>query len=85
LLDLSIDFAPALDHDDALQSWPIMTVLQPVDIVDGLVPADLGILEPIGLLLGDEDLDILAQRALTAFEREDKWALLSMIFLAMSR
>jgi hypothetical protein len=75
LLDFSIDFAPALDHKDTLQSGPIMVLLQPADIVDrrigsgfnatviavdGLVAADLG--ETIGLLLGDEDLDILAQR-----------------------
>jgi len=63
-----------------------MALLQPADIVDrrigshfnaaviavdGLVATDLSILETIGLLLGDEDLDILAQRALIAFERED--------------
>jgi hypothetical protein len=62
-----------------------MAFLQPADIVDRrmgsrfnaamvavdrLMPADLGILEPIGLLLGDEDFDILVQRALIAFERE---------------
>jgi hypothetical protein len=29
--------------------------------VDRLMPTDLGILEAIGLLLGDKDLDILAQ------------------------
>jgi hypothetical protein len=38
---------------------------------DRLMPADLCILEAICFLLGREDLDILAQRALIAFERED--------------
>ena len=60
-----------------------MALLQPADIVDrrigshfnaaviavdGFVATDVSILETIGLLLGDEDLDILAQRALIAFE-----------------
>ena len=86
LLDFSIDFTPALDHENTLQSGPIMALLQPADIVDrrigshfnaaviavdGLVATDVSILETIGLLLGDEDPDILAQRALIAFERED--------------
>ena len=34
--------------------------------VDRFVPADLRVLETIGLLLGDEQFDILAQRALVA-------------------
>ena len=39
--------------------------------IDGLVAADCGVLEPIGLLLGGEQLNILAQRALIALEREN--------------
>jgi len=44
--------------------------------VDRLMPADLCILEAIRFLLGREDLDILAQCALIAFEREDVIGLL---------
>ena len=39
--------------------------------VDRLMAADVGVLETVGLLLGGEQLDILAQRALIAFEGED--------------
>jgi hypothetical protein len=47
---------------------------------DGLA-ADLGILETIGLPLGDEELDIVAQRALIALEREHVIGLLVDDFL----
>src|SRR5947209_3153110 len=75
-LDLVADFARALDHDDALQSGPIVTFLQPGDImdrrvgsgfdaavvtVDRLMPADLCVLKAVRFLLGREDLDILAK------------------------
>src|SRR5882724_13081074 len=79
-------FAEALDDDDAFQAGPIVAVLQPGDVVndgggsgldaaviavDCLIAADLGVLEPLGLLLGHEDLDILAERALVALQGQD--------------
>src|SRR5205807_10008679 len=85
-LDLVADFARALNHDDAFQSGPIMAFLQPSDIMEGsvgsgfdaavvaidrLMWADLGIREAVSLLLGDENVDVLAQRALIAFERPE--------------
>ena len=39
--------------------------------VDGFVPADLGMLEAGGLLLGGEEFDVFAQGPLIAFEGED--------------
>ena len=80
-LDLVGDFARALDHDDALQPWPVVALLQPIHVVDrrvgagfdaavvaidGLMPGDRRILEAVGLLLGGEQFDILAQRSLIA-------------------
>jgi hypothetical protein len=77
LLDLAVDFARALDHDDALQARPIVALLQPCDIVDcgvgsgfdtamitvyGLMPTDRRIPESACFLLECEDLDILQQR-----------------------
>ena len=65
--------------------------LQPFDVVDdgggsGLdavviavnrpVPTDLGVREALGLLLSHQDLDILTQRSLVAFQRENKIRLL---------
>jgi hypothetical protein len=59
----------------------LVKVLQPFDVVDdgdgsgfdaamlaigGVVAADGGVLEILGFLLGDEELDIIAQRALVA-------------------
>ena len=94
-LDLVADFARALDHDDAFQSRPIVAFLQPSDImdrgvgsgfdaaviaVDRLIAADLCILEAVGFLLGGKHLDILAQGALIAFEREDVVGLLLQDF-----
>ena len=38
--------------------------------VDGLMPADFGVLEALGLLIGDEQFDILAQGPLIALERQ---------------
>ena len=63
-----------------------MTFLEPRDVVDdscgsGLdaavvaidrpILADLGVGETAGLLLGGEEFDVLAQRALVAFQGED--------------
>ena len=90
-LDLVDEFAGALDHDDRFETGPIMAFLQPIDImedrvrpgfdtavvaIDRLIAADMGILEAVGLLLGGKELDILAQRALIAFEGEDVIGLL---------
>jgi hypothetical protein len=78
LLDLSLDFGVLSTMTmpcNPSQSWQL---LQPADVadrgigsrfdatviaIDRLMRADLGILEAIGLL-GDQDLDIVAQRAL---------------------
>lgn len=49
--------------------------------VDRLMPADLDILETVSPLLGNQHPDILAQRALIAFEREDAVGLLIDDFL----
>jgi len=49
--------------------------------IDGLMSGDLGVLEAVCLLLGGEQLDILAQRALVAFEGEDVIGLLVEDFL----
>ena len=90
-LCLAIGFAFALDHDDRLQAGPLVAVLQPADVVensdrpgldaavvavDGRVLTDRCILECYRLLLLGEQLDIVAQRALVAFQREDVVGLL---------
>jgi hypothetical protein len=49
--------------------------------VDGLMSGDLGIAEAIRLLLGGEQLDILAQRALVALEGENVIGILVADFL----
>ena len=83
-----------------LQARPIVAFLQPGDIVDHrigsgfdaamiavdrLMAADRRILEALGFLLGGEQLDVLAQRALIAFERQNVIGLLVDDLLAMSR
>jgi hypothetical protein len=83
-LELSGGLSRALDHDHGLQARPVVAFLQPGDIVndgggsgldaamiavDCLITADLGVLEASGLLFGDEQLDILAQRTLIALQR----------------
>ena len=60
-------FARAFDHDDGFQAWPVMTFLEPSDIVDHgcrsgfdaamiainrLVPADRRIPETVSFLFG---------------------------------
>jgi len=84
--DFSLDFALALHHHDAGKSWPIMAFLQPFDImdrgvgsgfdtpviaIDRFVPADRGILEIIGFLLGGKDFYVVVKGALIALERDD--------------
>jgi hypothetical protein len=49
--------------------------------VDGLIVGDLGVAKAIGLLLGSEQLDILTQRTLITFERENVIGLLVEDFL----
>ena len=90
-LRLAIGFAFALDHDDRLQARPLVAVLQPADVVedgdrpgldaavvavDGRVLADGRIPERDRLLLAGEQLDVVAQRALVALQREDVIGLL---------
>jgi hypothetical protein len=53
--------------------------------VDGGVLGHLYIGEAMGLLFGDENLDILSQRPLIAFQRQDIVTFFSMIFCAISR
>ena len=99
LFDFAIDFATAFDHDDAIQSRPVVALLEPGDIVnhgcrsgldasviavDRLVSTDGGVLEVAGVLLGDEDVDVVTQAALVAFEGENIVpAFLSMMVRAM--
>jgi len=97
---LPLDFAPnftrALDYDGAFQSWPIVALLQPSDIVDhcissgfdaamiaidGLMAANLCVLKTVGLLLRGEQLNILAQSTLIAFERQNVIGLFVYDFL----
>ena len=95
-LDLVAGLAGALDDDEARQAGPLVTLLQPADVVndgdgagldaavvavDALVPADGGVLEVIGFLLVGEQLDVLAQRALIALQGEDVVGLLVQDFL----
>src|SRR5258708_33863246 len=85
------DFTDAVDDDDAFETGPIVAVLQPGDVVndgggsgldaagvagDCLIAADLGGLEPPGLLLGPQDPDIPAQPALVALQGQDVIGLL---------
>ena len=45
--------------------YGVVSGLDPIVVaIDGLVMADLGILEVVGFLLGDKQLDIVAQRTL---------------------
>ena len=75
----------ALDHEDALQSRPIVALLEPACVMDGgsaagldttviaidaLVLGDGRISEVIGFLFGSEEFDVGAKRALIAFEGE---------------
>ncbi len=76
----------AFDNRDGVQTWPVVAFAQPVHIVDDggdpgfdpaivsvdrLRPANLGIDEIACLLLGYEQFDIIAQRALVAFQTKD--------------
>src|SRR5215468_7914419 len=96
-LDFLADLARALNHDDAFQSGPIVAFLKPGQVIDdsvgscfdaaviaidGLMPADLCLGEPVGFLFRGKKLDILAQRALIAFEREDVVGALIQDFLS---
>ena len=100
LLNLSADFTAAFDYYNGLQARPIVRLLEPFGIVDhrghfgfdavaiGIDPSmltDFAVLEANGLLLGDEELDILTQRALVAFQRENVISLLVDDLCAMSR
>lgn len=53
--------------------------------IDGLRPTDRRIHEVLRSLLGDEQLDIVVQRALIALQSNDIVGLLSIIFCAMAR
>jgi hypothetical protein len=90
-LDLVTDFPGAFGDDDGFQAGPVVAFLQPGDIVDDgggsgldaavigvnrLVTADRCVLEACGFLLGDEDLDILAQRFLIVLLCQDVVGLL---------
>lgn len=90
-LDPAAGLTSTLDHDDTVEARPLMVLLKPVDVVDdGDVPgldatviaidrtgaAHGSVLEIAGFLLGNEEFDIIAQRALIAFEGEDVVGLL---------
>ena len=85
-LDFSADFTTALNDSHSFETRPLMALLEPVDVVDdgrgsGLdaamvavdrrILADFGVGEAFGLLLGDEQFDVIAQRTLVAFQGED--------------
>jgi hypothetical protein len=76
--DLVADFACAFDHDNAFEAWPLVALLQPVDVVnDGDVPgldapviaidrpvvADGCVAEIFDFLLVGEKLNVFTQRA----------------------
>ena len=79
-------FAAALEHDDGVQPGPVVALAEPgrvvedgdlagldasVIAVDPGAAADGGVSETIGFLLGYKDLDVVAQRALVALQREN--------------
>lgn len=95
-LDGAARLAVAVDDDDAVQARPGVTPSEPCDIVDdgggpgldaavmaidGLVAADRGVLEAHGFLLGHEEIDIGAERALVALQGEEVIGLLVEDFL----
>ena len=57
----------------------------PVVAIDGLVPADLGVVEIYRLLFIDEELDVVFERALISLQGENVIGFLSMIVCAISR
>ncbi len=80
--DPAVDLAAGIDDDDAVQAGPGVALAQPAYVVDdgggagldaavvafdGFVSTDRGVLEAVGLLLGDKKLDIGAQSALVPF------------------
>jgi hypothetical protein len=84
LFRLSVNFSDALDDDDAVQPWPIVTFLEPCDIVDHgccpgldasmiaidrLVATDGSILEAIGVIAHGGS----SVRGGTIFAREFPW------------
>ena len=75
-LGFSADLMAAFDHDDGFRVRPCVALLEPADImydgggsgfdaavigIDGGVLTDRGVLEAIGFLFGNEELDVLAQ------------------------
>jgi hypothetical protein len=91
LFNLAAGFAGAFDHRDGVQARPAVAFLQPFHIVndggdaglnapivgiDRLRPADRRVGEVLRLLLDDEQFDIVAQRALIAFQAKDVVGLL---------
>ena len=83
--DRAIDLPRTFNDDNAVQPRPFVALTQPFDVlddgrgagfdaaviaVDGLGAADLGIGKPIGFLLCAEQVNIVAQAALVAFQRQ---------------
>ena len=83
MLGSAAALAAALTHDDGLQTWPVMSFLQPCDImdhrrgagfdpaviaIDGGVAGDPCVGEVARLLLRGEQFDVGAQRALVALQ-----------------
>jgi hypothetical protein len=82
MLGFSVGLTAAFDHDDRLQTRPVMAFLKPLHIIyrgcgagldmaviaiDGGVARDRCVGKVPGLLLRGEKLDVLAQRSLVAF------------------
>ena len=84
-LALAVELAQAVQDDDAGEARPGVALAQPVNVVDhgggarleaavlavdGLIAADRRVLEAVGPLLGDEEIDVAAQGALVALQGE---------------
>ena len=80
------DFTNAFDHDNGRQARPVLTLAQPFDVVENrdcpgfdtamiaincLGAADFGVLEARLLLFDREELHVVMQRALFAFQGQN--------------
>jgi hypothetical protein len=86
ILDFSVRLTAAFDHDDRLQPRPVVPFLKPLDIIyhrrgsgfdatviaiDRGVAGELCLGKVPGPLFRGEKRDVLVQRSLVAFERQD--------------
>ncbi len=92
----AVDLLGAFDHVDALQSGPVMTLLEPVDIVenggfagfnasmiavDRLVPRKLSVCRVTLRLLGHEQAHVLASCALVTLDSKKVISILFEYFM----